>query len=134
MVLGVAAARGEGWAVNARDFRRIALGMSEAVEGAHMGHPDFRVRNRIFATLHGDMLSGMVSLTPEQQQRVIEEHPQMFAPEAGAWGRQGCTRVTLAAADEETVGEAMTLAWRNVMERLSKPASQRRTPRTKKQR
>jgi hypothetical protein len=133
MVFGVAAARGEGWPVNARDFRRIALGMSEAVEGAHMGHPDFRVRNRIFATLHADMRSGMVSLTPEQQQRVIEEHPQMFAPEAGAWGRQGCTRVTLAAADDDTVGEAMTLAWRNVMERLSK-AARRRTPRAKKQR
>lgn len=32
-------------------FRRIALGMIGAVEGAHMGHPDFRVNGRIFATL-----------------------------------------------------------------------------------
>jgi hypothetical protein len=134
MVVGLAAARGEGWPVNARDFRRIALGMSEAIEGAHMGHPDFRVRNRIFATLHADMRSGMVSLTPDQQQRVIEEHPRMFAPEAGAWGRQGCTRVMLAAADEDMVGEAMTLAWQNVMERLSNVASRRRTPRAKRQR
>jgi hypothetical protein len=39
------------------DFRRIALGMEGAVEGAHMGHPDFRVNNRIFATLHQDRSS-----------------------------------------------------------------------------
>lgn len=29
----------------------------------------------------------------------------------GAWGRQGCTRVLFARADEEAVGEARTLAW-----------------------
>ena len=32
-------------------FRRLALGMPEATEGAHMEHPDFRVRGKIFATL-----------------------------------------------------------------------------------
>src|SRR5688572_29037591 len=39
-------------AMTAAAFRRIALGMSGAVEGAHMGHPDFRtgVGGRIFAT------------------------------------------------------------------------------------
>ena len=34
-------------------------------------------------------------------------------PEAGAWGRSGCTRVVLTAVDEDTLGEALTLAWRN---------------------
>ena len=48
------------------DFRRIALEFPEAVEGAHMGHADFRVRNRIFATLPDDA-TGMVKLAPEQQ-------------------------------------------------------------------
>ena len=33
--------------LRAEDFRRIALGMTDAVEGAHMGHPDFRVNGRI---------------------------------------------------------------------------------------
>ena len=32
-----------------------------------MGHPDFRVNGRIFATLHPDLLRAMVKLTPEQQ-------------------------------------------------------------------
>ncbi|HWF87119.1 MAG TPA: MmcQ/YjbR family DNA-binding protein [Vicinamibacterales bacterium] len=95
-------------------FRRIALGMEHAVERAHMGHPDFRVDNKIFATIHPDHASGMVKLTTEQQRKLVQEHPASFAPENGAWGRAGCTRVHLASVDEDTLGEAMTLAWQNI--------------------
>jgi len=102
-------------AMGPRDFRRMALAMEGAVEGTHMGHPDFRVRNRIFATLHSDDLFGMVALTPDQQQRFIGDDPNSFTPESGAWGRAGSTRVRLAAADREAVGEALTLAWQNVI-------------------
>jgi hypothetical protein len=95
------------------DFRRIALGMNAAIEREHMGHPDFRVNGRIFATLHADLKHGMVKLTPDQQQAFIRDFPKVFAPEAGAWGRSGCTAVRLDAVDEEVMGEALTLAWRN---------------------
>jgi hypothetical protein len=98
--------------ITAARFRRIALGLKDTVEGAHMGHPDFRVNGKIFATLHGDDKHGMVKLKPEEQRVFVDEHPDAFLPEAGAWGRQGCTRVVLAAVDEETLGEAMTLARR----------------------
>jgi hypothetical protein len=100
-------------AMTAATFRRIALGMAKAIEGAHMGHPDFRANGKIFATLHPDNAHGMVKLTPEQQQEFLRDHPDAFSPESGAWGRQGCTRVRLRAVDAETLGEAMTLAWRN---------------------
>jgi len=105
-------------------FRRIALGMADAVERSHMGHPDFRVvsNGRVFATLHADDQFGMVALTPEQQQRFVQEAPAAFAPESGAWGRMGCTAVRLNAVDEDTLGEAMTLAWQNA---ASKPAARR---------
>ena len=36
------------------EFRRIALSLGNAVEGAHMGHADFRVSGKIFATLRSD--------------------------------------------------------------------------------
>ena len=118
-------------------FRRIALGMKDAIESAHMGHPDFRVNGRIFATLHPDRdwgpTAGMVKLTPEQQQVFVRAHPASFAPEAGAWGRQGCTKVRLDAVDEDTLGEAMTLAWQNTA--AGKPAARtkpRRTPRPRR--
>ena len=37
--------------MTADDFRRIALGLPQAVEQSHMGHADFRVGGKIFATL-----------------------------------------------------------------------------------
>jgi hypothetical protein len=101
--------------VTASDFRRIALGLDGAIESAHMGHPDFRANGRIFATLHNGDKTGMVKLTPEQQTELVRVHPDMFTPESGAWGRQGCTRVILRAATSEVLGEAMTLAWQSVM-------------------
>jgi hypothetical protein len=105
--------------MRANDFRRIALGMDGAVEGAHMGHPDFRVKNRIFATLHHDPEFGMVALTPDQQEQFMRAHPDAFAPESGAWGRGGSTRVRLAAVPEETLGEAVTLAWQNLVNKAA---------------
>jgi hypothetical protein len=114
-----------------KDFRRIALGMKDAMEGAHMGHPDFRTGGRIFATIHPDDVYGMVKLTPDQQQKFVREHPATFAPENGAWGRQGCTRVRFDEVDEDTLGEAMTLAWQNTAKqnRARQGAAKRARPR-----
>jgi hypothetical protein len=59
----------------------------------------------------------MVKLTPDQQQAFVLEQPAVFKPENGAWGRQGCTAVRLDAVDEDSLGEALTLAWRGVTAR-----------------
>ena len=107
------------------DFREIALKMQDAIEGEHMAHPDFRANGRIFATLHPDGAQGMVKLTPDQQRTFMRENPTMFTPASGAWGLQGCTMVRLDAVDEETLGEAMTLAWRQTA------ASKRKTKKSK---
>ena len=121
--------------MTANDFRRIALGQRDAVESSHMDHPDFRAQGKIFATLHADMKWGMVKLTPEDQQRFVREFPDAFKPESGAWGRQGCTAVRLASVDEETLGEALTLARRNVGARANgspgKAAGRGKMPRRK---
>ena len=101
--------------MTARDFRRIALGMQGVIESAHMNHPDFRANGRIFATLSEDAKWGMVKLTPEQQAEFMRAEPDVFVPASGAWGRGGSTMVRLAPADGDTVGEAMTLAWRGTV-------------------
>jgi hypothetical protein len=93
-------------------FRRLVLGLDGAIEAAHMGHPDFRVGGRIFATLRGDGVHGMVSVTPDEQRALVRDRPDVFAPESGAWGLGGSTRVRLDAADAEVVGEALTMAWK----------------------
>jgi hypothetical protein len=65
----------------------------------------------------------MVNLTPDQQREFIERHPAAFAPEAGAWGRQGATAVRLDAVDEETAGEALTLARQHVAAKAARRRS-----------
>ena len=115
--------------MDAEDFRRIALGMKGVVESAHMGHPDFRVAGRIFATLHADHEWGMVKLAPDQQAEFISRNRTAFVPENGAWGRQGCTAVRLDAVDEDLLGEALTLAWRNTAQKA--PARKPRPRRTR---
>jgi hypothetical protein len=95
------------------DFRRLALALPEAAEAAHMAHPDFRVRNKIFATLWPQEERGVVMLTPEQQKVVVELKPAVFAPVPGGWGRRGSTDVNLRAADEMSLTSVLLMAWRN---------------------
>ena len=100
--------------MTADKFRSLALSLPQALESAHMGHPDFRVHGKIFATLGPDADWGMVKLTPEQQQRFVTLEPKVFAPVKGGWGVRGATRVNLRAAKVGTLREALFHAWRNV--------------------
>jgi hypothetical protein len=99
--------------MTADDFRSLALSLPEAVEGSHVDHPDFRVKNKIFASLGPDETWGMVKLTPEQQTVFMKTEPSVFKPFNGAWGKRGCTQVKLAAASDPSVRQALAMAWKN---------------------
>ena len=99
--------------MTAEKFRELALSLPDAVEAAHMGHPDFRVGGKIFATLGPDEKWGMVKLTPREQAKLITAEPVVFHPASGAWGRRGCTIVRLRQAKVLTVRHALLAAWRN---------------------
>ncbi len=97
------------------DFRRLALNYPGVTEGAHMGHPDFRVGKRVMATLgYPRAGSAMVVLPPEQQAMLVEAEPAVFSAAKGAWGRSGSTFVALAHADPATVESALGMAWRKL--------------------
>ncbi len=101
--------------MTAEAFRRLALKLPEAAEVGHMGHPDFRVGGKIFATLgYPDDGCAMVKLTPDQQESFVSGEPAAFAPVKGGWGRRGATQVRLRAARAGSVKVALALAWRNV--------------------
>ena len=76
------------------DFRRIALGLEGTIEKAHMGHPDFRVNGRIFATLDAKEEWGVVTLTPPEQREFMRSAKKVFVA-----GRMGASRV-----DEDPAG------------------------------
>ena len=91
----------------------MALSLPEAVEGAHMGHADFRVNGKIFATLgYPNDKFGVVMLTPQDQDFITRDHPTVFAPVAGKWGASGATTVTLRKAGKRAVAIALEAAWR----------------------
>jgi hypothetical protein len=100
--------------MTADQFRRIALALPEAEESAHMDHPDFRVRNKIFATLgYPTREWGGLKLTPNQQKLVVREHPEAFVPIKGTWGARGATSVRLRAAKAPLLRKALAAAWCN---------------------
>jgi hypothetical protein len=116
-------------------FRRLALQLPGAVESSHMGHPDFRLNNRIFATLSGQEKGcGVLKLTPEQQQTFVTDQPRIFSPVQGGWGRMGMTFLHLNEADESIMAGALKTAHRNLettqtkSTRSARPAKAARNP------
>ena len=95
-------------------FRRIGLTLPDASEGGHMGHADFRVGGKIFATVGWpDENWAMIKLGVEAQDVFTQAEPAIFHRLKGAWGRGGATGVRLALIDEITLRSALTAAWRN---------------------
>jgi hypothetical protein len=96
-------------------FRKAALALPGAVESAHMDHPDFRVQGKVFASLgYPAPGSGMVKLTPEQQETFVGKSPEAFAPCRGAWGRAGATEVQLQFVTAGVLQSALEAAFRNI--------------------
>jgi hypothetical protein len=112
------------------DFRRIALSLTGAEEGSHMGSADFRVGGRIFATLASEKSGyGNLMLTPEQQADFVGEQPGIFLPIAGGWGRMGMTHIRLAEADEEIMEGALRAAWKVRAEKNAKTGAKKKAAR-----
>ena len=96
------------------DFRKLALSFPEAIQSAHMRHPDFRVGGKIFATLgYPNEDSAVVKLSRDEQTEFVQSNPEVFKPVKGAWGRRGSTSLHLPAAKIDKVREALEAAWRN---------------------
>jgi hypothetical protein len=114
--------------MKAADFRRIALALEGAEEGAHMGATDFRVGGRIFATLASvNQGYGNLMLSPEQQAAFVEDRSELFLPVTGGWGRMGATHIRLAPATEDVLAGALQTAWQLRMEKNKKSSNKKVT-------
>lgn len=100
------------------EFRQLALRIPGASESSHNGHPDFRVRGRVFATLgYPDEAWGMVKLGVGEQARLAKNHPDTYMPANGAWGAQGSTLVKLASVKAEVLREAIEMAAQGIVDK-----------------
>ena len=80
--------------VTISNARKILLSLPEASEGAHMGHPDFRVGNRIFASLAPRKKKiAVVKLSIANQVALLQMDPDAFS--LNGWSQQGWTNVHL---------------------------------------
>jgi hypothetical protein len=79
------------------DVRRIALSMPKAEEKSHFGRPDFRINNRIFATIHLSARCAVVKLSAADQSGLVAMDPETFSvnsPSHPGWTNVRLSRVT----------------------------------------
>lgn len=60
------------------EARSTLLALPGAAEGAHQGHPDFRVGKKIFASLQPEKGVAVLRLPPELAEAMAEESPTRF--------------------------------------------------------
>ena len=96
------------------EARRVALTLPEVVEAGQQELVDFRVRGKVFAALRPEERRVLVKLSRQQQARLAQTKPGVFAPVTGAWGHWGWTNLCLKEADETTLRGALLSAYRNV--------------------
>jgi hypothetical protein len=66
--------------------RRLALGLPEVVESTHFDRPDFRVRNKIFATLPPDRCTVVLKSLPANVDALVSSDSATFWDEwRGRW-------------------------------------------------
>jgi hypothetical protein len=92
-------------------MRRLALALPEAEEGEHHGHPDFRVRGKIFATLWPDERRAVLRLGRLEQAALVKAAPMTYSK---AWGATGWTSVELDSVESAEFRDLLTGAWRSV--------------------
>jgi hypothetical protein len=93
--------------------RKLALSLPEAEEKSHFETPDFRVKNKIFASLHEHKHLMMVKLSIIDQSVFCAFDKEIIYPVPGGWGRQGATFINLKKVKKTMLIDALTTAWKN---------------------
>jgi len=102
--------------VTGDDARRLAVGFPEAEERETWGHPTFRVRDKMFATMSDDGRQATVKATREEQAALVAAAPETFGIPAYV-GRHGWVSIQLATVDPTELRELVVEAWRQTAPR-----------------
>lgn len=98
--------------VRSSTFRSIALSFPDSTESEHHGHPDFRVRGKVFASLSADECRGVLKLALPVQTRLVKAQPDAFS--LNGWSKQGWTNVHLTAVTRKDLANLIEGSWRAV--------------------
>ncbi|SOD93504.1 MmcQ/YjbR family DNA-binding protein [Spirosoma fluviale] len=92
-------------------IRQIALSFPETTEQPHFGKFSFKVGKRVFATYNGPHNRICVKLAELDQAAFCSFDTSVIYPVPNKWGKQGWTLVNLAKVFDETLIDALTMAY-----------------------
>lgn len=91
-------------------------GLPEVEQHQTWGHPTFRVRDKIFASLPDETETAVVKATLSEQKALIADDPDTFAV-ASRVGRYGWVQVRIARVDATQMRELVHQAWQRTEHR-----------------
>jgi hypothetical protein len=100
--------------ISIEQARKAALSLPDAEEKPHFHLTSFRVKNKIFATIHADKNYMMVKLSPVDQSVFCSYNKDVIFPVPGGWGRKGATFVNLKKVKKAMFLDALTTAWKTI--------------------
>ncbi|HJT82493.1 MAG TPA: MmcQ/YjbR family DNA-binding protein [Chthoniobacterales bacterium] len=114
--------------ISTETARKIILSMPEAEEQEHHGHPDFRVRNKIFATLWPAERRSVLKIRFDADAGWLKSSKQALSEIK--WGKQRWTNVNLQFIDSKAFRQLVEDAWYAVAPPVmaAKLISERREP------
>ena len=81
--------------ISIEQTRKAALSLPETEEKPHFHLTSFRVKNKIFATIHADKNYVMVKLSAIDQSVFCAYDKEVIFSVPGAWGKHGATVINL---------------------------------------
>lgn len=103
--------------ISIEQARKTALSLPETEEKPHFHLVSFRVKNKIFATIHPDKNYMMVKLSAIDQSVFCSYNKEVIFPVPGGWGLKGATFINLKKVKKTMLLDALTTAWKTTAPR-----------------
>lgn len=100
--------------ISIEQARKAALSLPETEEKPHFHLRSFRIKNKIFATIHADKNYVMVKLSAIDQSVFCAYNKEVIFPVPGGWGKQGATFIDLKKVKKSMLIDALTTAWKTI--------------------
>ena len=97
--------------VSIETVRELALSFPETDEYPHFHLRAFRVKKKIFCTIHAKENRVMVKLSPVDQSVFCAFDDMVIYPVPGGWGKKGATFIELAKVKKAMFKDALTTAY-----------------------
>jgi len=100
--------------ISRASIRTLALSFDETAEAPHFDKIAFKVKNKIFATLHLEHERACIKLSAVDQSVFCAFDPEIIYPVPNAWGKQGWTLINIKKVPKEMFRDALTTAYCHV--------------------